>query len=329
MRTDPSAVISAGLHIVDVLGRPVTHIPDGQGVAFLDEITMTVAGTAAATSADLARLGVAVAAVGAVGNDVMGQFLRSRMASLGIDVTHLVRLDGVPTSATMLPIRPNGERPALHVIGANAFVTEDLVPWDLVSRARVFHMGGTFLLPGLDGEPTARVLRRVKELGLTVTMDFIPGGRADAAELLAPALPYVDYLLPNLEDAAFVAGRREADRAGVIAWYHDRGVGCTILTMGADGVSIARRGEPETRLPAFDIDVVDTTGCGDAFTAGFITGLLDGRSLLECAERGLACGSLVATGLGSDAGLVDQHHLLDFIATTPRRQLAETAMEAS
>jgi sugar/nucleoside kinase (ribokinase family) len=312
-----SRVVSVGLHIVDVLGRPVTEIPPGQGVAFLDEITMTVAGTAAATSVDLAKLGVDVVTVGAVGEDAMGRYLRSAMADFGIDVSHLSTREKVPTSATMLPIRPNGERPALHVIGASAALYEEDIPWDLVADADVFHLGGTFLLPGLDGEATTRILARAKSLGAITTLDFIPGGQEDAGAMLAPALRYVDYALPNLEDALFVSGTRT--RADAIAWFRQHGTGCTVLTMGDEGVSVTPHVGSELRLPTHDVVVVDTTGCGDAFTAGFITGLLEGADLERCARLGLGCGSLVATGLGSDAGIVDRSHLEQFINQTPYR----------
>ncbi len=97
---------------------------------------------------------------------------------------------------------------------------------------------------------------------------------------------------------------------------------------GGEGVSIARRGATEVLLPAFDIDVVDTTGCGDAFTSGFISGLLDGISEEDAADRGLACGSLVATGLGSDAGIVDLAQVETF-RTNHARLAASPAAQRS
>jgi sugar/nucleoside kinase (ribokinase family) len=108
-----------GIHILDILGRYVTRIPDGQHVDLIQEIRLTVAGTAAGTSVDLARLGARVFTMGAIGNDELGSFVNDTMRRYGVDTSCLVRKNGVQTSATMLPIRPSG-RPALHVIGANA-----------------------------------------------------------------------------------------------------------------------------------------------------------------------------------------------------------------
>jgi len=309
-------VISFGAHIADALGWPFTAVPPGQQLAMLQQIKFTVAGTAAAPAVDLAKLGVDVAAVGRIGDDSIGGFVRTTMAGYGVDVEHLLVDPERQTSASLLPIRADGSRPALHVIGANAGLTEDDVPWDLVAQADVFHLGGAFILPGIDGTPMARVLERVKGLGVTTTVDFLMSPRPDAQELIAPSLPFVDYLLPNVEEAGWLVGTE--DRAEIVRWLHAQGVGCTVLTLGGEGVSVARNGSPETVLPAFAVDVVDTTGCGDAFTAGFVSGLLAGLDELAAAERGLACGSLVATGLGSDAGIVDLAQVEEFARTQPR-----------
>jgi len=309
-------VVSFGAHIADALGWPFTAVPPGQQLAMLEEIRFTVAGTAAAPAVDLAKLGVDVAAVGRVGDDAIGGFVRTTMAGYGVDVSHLLVDAQRQTSASLLTVRADGSRPALHVIGANAGLTEDDVPWDLVARAEVFHLGGAFVLPGIDGAPMARILRRAKELGVTTTVDFLMSPRPDAAALIAPSLPFVDYLLPNVEEAGWLAGTE--DRAEVVRWLHGHGVGCTVLTLGEEGVSLARNGSPEVVLPAFAVDVVDTTGCGDAFTAGFVSGLLAGLDEAAAAERGLACGSLVATGLGSDAGIVDLAQVEEFARTGTR-----------
>jgi len=152
-------VVSLGVHIADVLGRPVTHIPPGQNLSLLEEIRLTVAGTAAGTSVDLAKLGAEVYAMGALGEDELGNFVVATMQRYGIDTRGLVRKKGVQTSATMLPIRPNGERQALHVIGANGELREQDVDLDRIARSDFLHIGGTPLMEKFDGEPLSRVFR--------------------------------------------------------------------------------------------------------------------------------------------------------------------------
>ena len=112
-----------GAHILDVLGRPVETIPPGQGSVRLQEIRATAAGTAAGTAVDLAKLGARVLAVGALGDDLLGDIVIAAMARHGVDTAGLIRKSGAQTSATILPIRPNGERPAFHVPGATRLFT--------------------------------------------------------------------------------------------------------------------------------------------------------------------------------------------------------------
>lgn len=311
-------VLTVGIHIVDILGRPVPAIPDGQGIALLDEIRMTVAGTAAGTAIDMARLGLNVATVGVIGEDELGRWLELKMRTEGVDTGGLVVDPTKPTSATMLPIRPNGERPALHVKGANTTLSLDQIDWALIESADWVHIGGTCLLDNFDGEPTAEVLRRARAAGATTSLDMLGVPDADFDRLFGPVLPLLDWFLPNDDDARMVSGRRDLTEA--LVWLGDSGVGATVVTLGAEGASYAPTGGGDTiRVPAYDVDVVDTTGCGDAFSAGFITGMIEGHDVTEAMEIGVASGSMVATGLGSDAGIVDRASLDAFRETTRKR----------
>lgn len=306
-----ATVVSLGIHILDILGRHVTRIPDGQNVDLIDEIRLTVAGTAAGTSVDLAKLGANVIAMGAIGQDELGNFIIDTMNRYGINTSNLRRKAGVQTSATMLPIRPNGQRPALHVLGANAELSLQDINWDAIANADYLHLGGTYLMRKLDGEPTRDVLKFAKEHGVTTTLDMIALERPDLLEVLEPALPYVDYFMPGMEEARLICGLE--NRQDVINFFLDRGVGHTVFKMGGEGSSIAARGMDEIRIPAFKVPVVDTTGCGDAYCAGFIVGLSHGWSLAEAGRFATAASGLVATGLGSDAGIVNFEKTIEFM----------------
>lgn len=306
-------VVTVGVHILDILGRHVTEIPPGQNIALIDEIRLTVAGTAAGTAVDLAKLGADVVAVGAVGHDDAGNFVIDTMNRYGIDTAHMARKTGVQTSCTMLPIRPNGERPALHVIGTNAELTIDDMPWETIKAAGYLHFGGTYLLPKLDGVPTAEILKFAHDNGVVTTLDMLAVSRPDMLAVIEPALPYIDYFMPGLDEVRMITGLQ--DRQAIIQFFLDRGVKHTVFKMGAQGSSVAGRGMEEIRVPAYQVDVVDTTGCGDAYCAGFIVGLERGWSLEQAARFASAAASLVATGLGSDAGIIDFETTLHFMET--------------
>lgn len=301
-----SKVVSIGIHIVDILGRYITEIPKGQSLGLIKEIKITAAGTAAGTSVDMAKLGLDVSAVGAIGTDSLGDFLLSSMQSYKIDTSGLVRKEGVQTSCSMLPIRPNGERPALHVVGANGLFSLEDVNWQLLADADFVHMGGTSLLPKLDGLPTAQILKFAKDNGAVTTFDLVAIDTPDLLDMIKPCLPYIDYFMPGFEEAQMMTGL--SDRIEIIKYFLDAGVKCTVFKMGEKGSSIAYYDKDgslcEKIIPIVKQEnIVDSTGCGDSYCAGFIKGLSLGWDIEKCAQLGSACGSLVITGLGSDAGI--------------------------
>jgi len=308
-------IVSIGVHILDVLGRYVAEIPPGQGIALIDEIRITAAGTAAGTSVDLAKLGCQVIAVGAVGNDEMGSILIGILNRYGIETKYLTRKEGVQTSGTMLPIRPNGDRPALHVMGANAHFTFEDVPNDVIASAQYVHVAGFYLMPKFDGRDTVRTLELAKSSGAITTMDILGVKQEQMAERILPCMPFLDFFMPNLEEAEMITGMKDKDQ--ICDFFIKAGAKYVVLKMGARGSLIIGADGSKTRIPAYRVNVVDTTGCGDAWSAGFIAGLAKKMSLEDSARLGSACGSLVATGLGSDAGIIDFQSTKDFMATTP------------
>ncbi len=316
-------VVSLGIHIADVLGRPVTHIPEGQNLSILEEIRITVAGTAAGTSVDLAKLGMQVFAMGALGEDELGNFVETTMQRYGINTKGLVRKKGIQTSATMLPIRPNGERPALHVPGTSEVLSYEDVDLKTIAESDFLHIGGSPLMPKFDGAPMAKVFKYAKAHGVITTYDLLAMDRPDLLEKVSVCLPDVDYFMPGFEEAVMMCGL--TDRKDIIRFFLDRGAKHTVFKMGAEGSSIGwfENGQlKEIRIPALKVPVVDSTGCGDAYCAGFITGLSMGWDLEKAAWLGTAAGALVIQGLGSDAGIVNLESTIAFMNSAERMPMS-------
>jgi sugar/nucleoside kinase (ribokinase family) len=284
-----------GVHVLDVLVRPVEAIPDGDG-ALVEEIRLTAAGSAGGTALVLARLGAEVRSAGAVGTDAAGDMLLALLEREGIDTSLLLRREDAPTSASVLPISPSGDRPAWHVIGANGAFGADDVDLDAVAAASHVHLGGPEFM---GGEAAAKVLAHAREHGAVTSVDVLAPGEPGLLDWIAPALEHADYLLPNREQVLGFTGA--ADVAEGSRALLDRGARCVIATLGGDGVLI----DGTDAVPALDVEVVDTTGCGDAFAAGFLRGLSLGRDRRGAAGLGCAAAALVAQGLGTDAGDYD------------------------
>jgi sugar/nucleoside kinase (ribokinase family) len=242
-----------------------------------------------------------VRSAGAIGTDELGDVMIDLLGRFGVDVSLLVRRDGVQTSASVLPIRPDGSRPAFHVIGANATYSSADAPWEAIATADYLHIGAPEFM---GGEEAAKIFAHARERGVLTSADLLAPGEqaADIVDWIAPAFEHLDYLLPNEEQVLGLTGEQDLE-AGCRALV-ERGIGCVAATAGAEGVLIVD-GEQTERVPAFAVDVVDTTGCGDAFSAGFLYGLTAGRSRTEAGVLGCATAGLVAQGLGSDFGEFD------------------------
>jgi sugar/nucleoside kinase (ribokinase family) len=309
-----------GPHILDVLGRPVESIPAGQGSARLTEIRATAAGTAGGTAVDLAKLGNSVFSIGAVGTDLLADILIAALAAHGVDTGGIVRTTAAQTSATILPIRPNGERPALHVPGATRLLRIGDIDLAALAGFDAVLLGGPDALSGLSGPDLAAVVTAAKDGGALVAVDVLhPGSLQDFARITA-ALGGADWFWPNADQLLALTGRADLELA--VADVLALGTGGVAVTLGADGCLVtARRGGARSasnliHLPAPAVPVVDTTGCGDGFDAGMLTGLLLGCDPIDAARLGVACGALVATGLGSDAGLQSLRQVLDFLGAS-------------
>ncbi len=319
LSTDPGpamTVVVLGAHVLDTLVRPVEEIPAGQGGHLVEQIAMSAAGPAGGTGLVLAKLGATVRGAGAVGTDPIGDQLLALLARGGVDTSLIVRRADVQTSASVLPIRPDGSRPAFHVIGANGAYGPDDAPWAAIAAATHLHFGGPEFM---GGEAAAEILSFARDHGVTTSVDCLAPGDPGLFDWIAPALPYVDYLLPNDEQALGWTGRSDLTAAGRA--LIERGVGCVAATAGARGAVIVT-GEGEHHVPAFAVDVVDTSGCGDAFSAGFLRGIALGRAPAEAAVLGCAAAALVAGGLGSDHGDFDLAAASAFAAAQPTLPLS-------
>ncbi|WP_426517554.1 carbohydrate kinase family protein [Diaminobutyricibacter sp. McL0618] len=299
---DPRAgwpCVSIGSYIFDILGRPVDSLPKGQTTQLIDEIKVTVAGSAGGTAVNMSRLGMTVSAVGVVGEDTAGDFVLRKLHEEGVLTGSMRRTSQVQTAASILPIDSSGQRPAYHVIGANRLLELSDVPEQALRSSDIVHVGGMTALPGLDGEPMAELLSDAGRWGAFRTLDCLGIKRDDALDLATIVLPHVDAFFPNDAEAMRLTGEPDPFRAAqrLVAL----GAGCVYVTCGERGAIVATAAGIET-VPAFSATPVDSTGCGDAFVSGVMLGMLRGESPVEAARVGAAAAALTVAGLGSDAG---------------------------
>ena len=303
-------VVCLGILVADIWGRPVDEWPQRGTLGVIEEVGIGVGGCAANSGTDLARLGVDVAVMGCLGEDPFADFVLERLSGDTVDVSGITRTTAAGTSSTLVLIDSGGERTFLHYFGANAHVKTNELDMDKISGAKLLHLAGALLMPGFDGEPQAQVLAAAQAAGVRTCVDVVWDDTSRWMELVAPLLPYTDFFLPSLSEAQQLTGLKQPeDVAGALL---DTGVEVVALTMGEKGCYVCAA-DAELRLPAYPVEVVDGTGAGDAFAAGFIYGYLQEWDLERTAKFASAMGSLATTAAGTTAGIHDYGQIIDFL----------------
>ena len=305
--------VSMGFYTFDCLGWPFTEVPPGGGTVFIDELTIAVSGAAGVAAIAAAKMGLNTLALTGLGEDLMGDWVMQRLKHFGVDTWGVQRQPGWKTSSSIVTTRADGSRPALHMKGAtgNFFVDDAMIP--RATDTKVFHAGGIGLMDAMDKGQTAVVMKAAKAAGAITTVDIFAGSPKDLPAV-AQVLPYTDYFMPSIEEAQALCGR--SDHGDTAKFFLDMGVKACVLTLGGDGAYYHDNTGVKFRVPAFDIKVKCTCGCGDAFDAGYAVALVQGFDPETAVRFAQATSALNATGLGSQAGVKDFEHTLNFMKTT-------------
>ena len=301
MNQNSFRVVCLGNVLVDVLVKPVNRLPPSGGLLPVSHVEMALGGCAANTAVGLSRLGVAASLWGKVGKDPFSEFAMGELRKAGVETSGMKSDPKVSTSATVVLVDSKARRSFLHSVAAN----DHILKHDLsLSRLRAFkhlHVGGYFLFPKLDGPPMARILKTARTIGLTTSLDTAWDLKGRWMRALKPCLPYLDYFMPSEREVKMLLGYANPVKAAKA--FLEMGAKCVVIKQGEKGSFLKRRDGLEIQVPAFKAKVVDTTGAGDAFCAGFIKGLSLGWDPVRCLKLGNAAGSNAVGALGATAGI--------------------------
>jgi sugar/nucleoside kinase (ribokinase family) len=309
----------AGTIVVDVPAHPVAGMPSRGGLEAVERIDLYVGGAVANTGMALSRLGVPVGAIGCVGKDSLGRIVLEELSGWAEGLW--IREDDTrSTSATLVLVHPDGERTFISAVGANAGLEEEHLHWEELVEAgtRAIHLGYALLLPGLDGAPMVRALKRARDLGLLVSLDVTWLPEVDWEDALA-LLTHVDVFCPNLREAEAITG--EADPARVADALLSAGVREVVaVTLGEEGCYLKPAGGSGEHIARQEASAVDTTGAGDAFVAGMLAAWYKGHDWTTAGRVANVAGATATTELGAAEGVRGWEEVLRLAtATSPQR----------
>jgi len=314
-----SDILCVGICTVDAIGRTVDEYPPPGGLRLFDELTVTTGGCAVNCSMALAKMGVPCSLIVKVGDDMLGRFVLEEADRHGIDTSGVIRdRTGTTTPFTFVCVHEDGQRSFIHTMGTNATLRLDEIDLQIVSQSRFCLVAGAMVMPALDGEPTAELLRQARQSGAGTLLDTV---YVDAAEnwreVIEPALPHLDYFVPSEPEAAAISGLD--DPAEMARWLQDKGCRNVVIKLGPAGAFWRDADGNEGRSAAFAVDqVVDTTGAGDCWCAGFLVGLQRGESICEAADLGNAAAAFCIQAPGASTGIKPLEEILQFRSNAKR-----------
>ena len=292
--------------IVDIPLSPVTEAVFRNGSTPLDAIHMQPGGDALNESAALTRLGHQAALVTKVGLDAAGDYLIRTLDGAGVYTGLIRREDGLDTGINVVLVSPDGERRFITSQSGSLrrLALRDILPAldaPEIRTVKIACLASMFVSPMLTIPDTRTLFARLKGMGLILCADTTRPKNGERAEDLAEILPLLDYFFPNLSEARALTGK-EAPEAVADAFLA-LGLKHIAIKLGGQGCYIASR-DTRAFVPAWpDAHCVDTTGAGDTFAAGFIAGLLEGRSFIDCARLANAAASVCVEAVGAGAAL--------------------------
>ncbi len=304
---------------IDLILSGLPKLPDFGEEVLASGLARRLGGSAANFAVCCARLGLNVALVANVGRDEFGDFLRGKLQEWGV-TTDYVRRD--PDLATGITVSLSGaaDRAFVTYVGTIDSLQAADVPRDLLARSRHLHIASYFLQTKLQsGLPS--LAADARDAGASVSLDtgFDPDENWDTG--LLDLLPQVDIFLPNETEARAITGTPTIDAAlATLAAMTD----VVALKTGAQGALACADGET-VHVPAFAIEIADTTCCGDAFNAGFIEGILAGLPLTEAVARGNACGAIMASVVGNEGEMLTPSAVSELIVAGKTSPQGESA----
>ena len=286
-------VICIGQALVDCIVRGKE--PYRENVDIAEEIILNTGGDALNESCVLETLGCHTKLICGVEQDPAGDLVLIKARSHGVDVSGIVQSERLTTPIASLTVDKNGGRRSCN---SRATMLDGFLPeLEVPDGVRVVSLASLFRAP-LDRKDTViRLVRKAKEAGAVVCADTkIPTFRQMSLFDLSEILPVIDYLFPNEKEAQYLTGKK--DYMEMAEELCRRGIQNVIVKTGSEGCTVCGRTK-RFHMPAEKVEAVDSTGAGDSFVAGFISGIVAGDSLEGCCSCGIRCAADCVQRMGA------------------------------
>jgi sugar/nucleoside kinase (ribokinase family) len=303
-------ILCVGQVAVDILVKPVDSVDFSVDTKRVESIKIRNGGDCLNTAIGLAILGNKVGFSGIVGDDLFADFLINIIESYGIDKRGLKKAANASTPSVVVAINKEGERTFFYYGGTNDTFTYEDIDITLIDEFKIVHVGGTYSLPKFDGEGAAKLFKLAQAKGKLTSMDVTWDTSGQWIRKIRPCFKYLNFFMPSINEARYITGKDQPDE--IAGFLQNEGIEVVVVKLGKDGCYIKGKG-PGFYYPAYNVKVADTTGAGDSFVAGFLTGVLKGWNLEKCSEFASAVAANCIQHIGATSGIPKYDDVLSFI----------------
>ncbi|MEM0350288.1 MAG: carbohydrate kinase family protein [Archaeoglobaceae archaeon] len=289
-----SSVIGFGALNLDKIYK-VDKIPKADEEGFVRDLQIFPGGSAANTIVGLARLGIKTAYIGKVGDDAEGRILLEDLEREGVSTEAVIKAKGRSGTA-MIFVDDNGNRAILVDPGVNDTIRYDEIDLDFALKHSLIHLTSFICKNGFDSFESQKKI--VNEFELVSFDPGLPYAERGKKEMM-PILKRTTIFLPNKVE---IEKMFELDYKSAAEECISMGIEVVVVKLGEKGCWIKSKKE-ELFVPTFKVNVIDTTGAGDAFNSGFLYGYLKGKDLEKCGKLGNYVASLCIQQIGARTGL--------------------------
>ena len=303
-------VFCTGILVTDILVKSIDKLDYRISDAKVDKIMLSSGGDAMNTALALSKLGSNVCFCGRVGKDVSGSFLLDTLRSHNIEIKPVIIRNEENTAHCLVLINSKNEHAFFTDLGAMHSFCYDDIDISALEKSTIVHAGGVNAMPMFDGDGVARLFKKAKSLDKTTTMDVTASVNGKWLENIESCLAYLDYFLPSYEEAVKITNQTDVNK--IADFFLNRGTKNVVIKLGAKGC-FAKNAINRFSVSGFKVPVIDTTGAGDCFVAGFISSLLHGKNMLQGLEFANAVSAHCVQHIGATAGVPDYDTVCRFI----------------
>ena len=292
---------------------PVPSIPQPGRDGLVDSVKIEIGGAILNSTIVLDRLGEQTTLLGCVGEDMWADYIRQALTKTHINLHGLQTTSAANTGLDFILVTPDGERTMFGYRGANKLLVPELIDASIFKEAGLMHISGYALLEPPQSNAVLRAVALAAERDIPVSIDTGLEPVMRIKSVFLEILPAMAICISGVAEVDHLLGARSSQEAAekLVAV----GVNLAAIKKGKDG-SLLMRKDTSVYCPPFKVNSIDTTGAGDAYSAGILYGYQQGLSLAAVGMLASALGALATTVDGAGFALPGKEELVHFLKET-------------